>query len=190
MGYYQRSPTWHREHPFFKNISPPTLQPWLTSRGSLTHALICTCTDHFSVKVLKESWEKPTPSEQRALKLKPNSLAFVRQVHLYCGEKAWVYARTVIPKQTLQGELQKLTQLGTRPLGAILFANKHIQRGALALAKIPAKHSLHKRALLYSPKASTQIWGRRSLFYIANKPLIVSEIFLPNIHPKKQCITS
>ena len=181
MDNYLSTPTWQAKHPFFKCLAPKPLQHWLTNRDSLTHALICACPKKFSVKVLKEDWQKPTLSESQALNLKPNSLAFIRQVHLYCGDQAWVYARTVIPQKTLRGELQKLTHLGTQPLGAILFANKHIQRGNIEIAKISSKHKIHQTALMFSQNKSDQIWGRRSLFKIANNPLMVSEIFLPNI---------
>jgi len=185
MSNYLSTPTWQTKHPFFKCLAPKSLQPWLTNRDSLTHALICACPKKFSVKVLKENWQKPTLSESHALNLKPNSLAFIRQVHLYCGDQAWVYARTVIPQKTLRGELQKLTHLGTQPLGAILFANKHIQRGNIEIARISSKHKIHQTALMFSKNKSDQIWGRRSLFRIANNPLLVSEIFLPDIN--KSC---
>ena len=182
---YLSAPTWQSKHPFFKNIAPRCLQNWLMNRESLTHALICACTaqssNNFAVKVFKEDWQKPTPNESIALGLKPNSLAFVRQVHLFCGSQAWVYARTVVPDATLHGELQKLTHLGTQPLGAILFANKHIRRGTIEIAKITNQHKLHKTALMFSQQKSDAIWGRRSLFRIADKPLMVSEIFLPDL---------
>ena len=181
MNNYLSAPTWQSKHPFFKNLATRELQNWLINRGSLTHALVCACPNKFSVRVFKEDWQKPTLSESHKLGLTKNSLAFVRQVHLFCGDQAWVYARTVIPKNTLHGELQKLTHLGTQPLGAILFANKHIRRGNIEIAKISHTHKLHKTALTFSQTKSDNIWGRRSLFHIANKPLIVSEIFLPDI---------
>jgi len=164
MRKYLSTPVWQSKYPFFKRLAPIGLQRWLTNRKSLTHALICACPEKFSVKVLNEDWQKPTLSESHALGLKPNSLAFIRQFHLYCGDKAWVYARTVIPQNTLRGELQKLTHLGTQPLGAILFANKHIQRGEIEIAKISSKHKVHQTALMFSQNKSSSIWGRRSLF--------------------------
>ena len=181
MNNYLSTPTWKNKHPFFKNLAPTFLQKWLVNRESLTHALTCACPEKFSVKIFNEGWQKPSLNERKTLGLKNHSLAFVRQVHLFCGDQAWVYARTVIPENTLHGELQKLTHLGTQPLGAILFANKHILRGDIETTKISGKNKLHTAALTYSKNKTDNIWGRRSLFHIGDKPLIVSEIFLPNI---------
>ena len=185
MTNYQAPLVWRKNHPFFKNNAPQKLQNWLTGPESLTQALTCTCTEQFSVHVLQESWQKPTNNERLTLNLAPNTLAFVRQVHLLCGSQPWVYARTVIPQETLKGELQKLTQLGTQPLGAILFNNKLIHRSDIELTKIKTTHKTHQAALTHSPPSTEQVWGRRSLFHIANKPLIVNEIFLPAIQTKK-----
>lgn len=185
MANYQAPLVWRKNHPFFKNNAPQKLQNWLTGPESLTQALTCTCTERFSVQVLQEGWQKPTINESRTLNLAPNTLAFVRQVHLLCGSQPWVYARTVIPQKTLKGELQKLTHLGTQPLGAILFSHQLIHRSDIELTKIKATHKTHGTAMTYSPQTRKAIWGRRSLFYVANKPLIVNEIFLPEIKKKK-----
>ncbi|HFE38971.1 MAG TPA: chorismate lyase, partial [Gammaproteobacteria bacterium] len=93
-------------------------------------------------------------------------------------------ARSVIPDHTLHGELQKLTRLGSKPLGAVLFANKHINRGAIEIGRVSRGHQLHRTALMFSPEKPRQVWGRRSLFYITRHPLLVNEFFLPQIQPK------
>jgi len=184
MSNFHPTSTWRSKHPYFKNLAPKPLQHWLTDRESLTKAIIQTCPQKFSVRVLDESWQQPTYNEARKLQMKPNTLAYVRQVHLFCGDTAWVYARTVIPQPSLRGELQKLTKLGTQPLAAVLFANKHVQRGELETTQLSKQHASYKTALTFSKKSAELIWGRRSLFFVANNPLMVSEIFLPEI-PKK-----
>jgi len=183
---YKKEPNWNEGRSFFKNSAPKEIQNWLINRDSLTSLLTCACKkqqNKFSVKVISEAWEKPLLSESQLLSLKTNELSFVRQVHLYCGNMPWVYARTIIPRTTLHGELQKLTSLGTQPLGAILFANRHISRETIEIANLTKKHTMFGIATS-ACKTSMQtdnIWGRRSIFKISEKPLLVSEFFLPDL---------
>ncbi|MDH3326253.1 MAG: chorismate lyase [Gammaproteobacteria bacterium] len=181
---YKQEPNWREGRSLFKNSAPKELRNWLIDRNSLTRLLTCACNKQqgvFSVKIFHEAWEKPQLSESRLLRMQNNELGFVRQVHLYCGDTPWVYARTVIPRLTLHGELQKLTKLGTQPLGAVLFANRHISREAIEVAKLTNKHTMFDAATINSASSTKEIWGRRSVFKISTKPLLVSEIFLPEL---------
>lgn len=189
---YKFEPTWNKGQSFFKNAAPKKLQNWLIDRNSLTRLLTCACLkqqEKFRVDVFHEAWEKPLLSESKLLGMRSNELAFVRQVHLYCGDTPWVYARTIIPGSTLHGELQKLTNLGSQPLGAVLFANKHISRDTIQIAKLTRTHTIFSTAIMHNPLVVTSaptsavknIWGRRSVFRVAGKPLLVSEFFLPDL---------
>ena len=181
---YKKEPCWVESRSFFITSTPKELQSWLVDKGSLTRRLICACNElkkEFRVEVFHQKWQKPLPGEAKLLNMQQNELGFVRQVHLYCGDTPWVYAKTVIPRSTLHGELQKLTKLGTQPLGAILFANKHIKRDAIQITKITPNNSMFENAASKSKVSPSSIWGRRSIFKIAEKPLLVSEIFLPDL---------
>lgn len=105
--------------------------------------------------------------------------AVIRQVHLLCGNRPWIYARTIIPATSMRGKLQRLAHLGTRPLGAMLFADPGMQRGVVELANITSREALFRDATCHMHEQPGDIWGRRSVFRIAHKPLLVSEIFLP-----------
>ena len=95
-----------------------------------------------------------------------------------CGATPWVYARTVIPVQTLRGPQRRLAHLGSKPLGAALFADPNLGRGAVEVACLAAGEKLFARAV--GEGISTEvIWGRRSLFWLGGSPLLVSEFFLP-----------
>ena len=173
-------PVWRLAKPFFTHQVPKNLKSWLLDRGSLTQRLQSQC-DAFRVQVFDQYWAKPTFSEQKLLNLPHAELCFIREVHLFCDDEPAVFARTVIPQDTLRGELQKLTQLGTQPLGAVLFANHQIQRGVLQSCCVKSHHEIYQQALCHSHFFDKQIWGRRSPFYLDNKPLLVSEFFLPVI---------
>ena len=105
--------------------------------------------------------------------------ALIRQVHLLCGDHPWVYARTIIPATSMRGRLRRLAHLGTRPLGAMLFADPGMQRGPVELANIGPGEPLFTDATRHMQQQPADIWGRRSVFRIAHQPLLVSEIFLP-----------
>jgi len=181
---YKQEPAWQTSRFFFKNSAPKNRQHWLVNKHSLTQLLTCTCLkqqDNFQVKLINETWAKPQRSEAHLLGMKPNELGFVRQVYLCCGNTPWVYARSVIPQSTLHGELQKLTKLGNQPLGAVLFANRHISRGSIEIAKLTKKHTMFDTATRQTATPTDTIWGRRSVFTIADKPLLVSELFLTDL---------
>ncbi len=122
-------------------------------------------------------------NEARRLGLRVHQRALIRQVHLVCNDQPWVFARTVIPFTTLRGPLRHLVRLGTRPLGAVLFADPHMRRDELEMACIGTDLSLFQRAITSPGEAC--VWGRRSVFYLRNRPLLVSEIFLPGIPKRK-----
>lgn len=128
-----------------------------------------------------QGWAQPQLSERHALGLRRRQLALIREVHLLCDEIPWVFARTVIPRRTLRGRERRLGLLGDRPLGAVLFADPRMQRGIVEIARLEAGNPLYHHALHGVAQAPEAIWGRRSVFSLGRKTLLVSEIFLPDV---------
>ncbi len=148
---------------------------WLFDPASLTARLKSRCASGFRVEVLSQAVQKPRLDELKVLGITTGSYALVRQVRLCCGNACWVYARTVIPVSTLKGKQRIYANLGTRPLGAMLFADRTMQREevmvtSLAGSQLPAGLGLTLDDI---------VWGRRSVFRVGGKPLLVSEYFLP-----------
>lgn len=108
-------------------------------------------------------------------------MALIRQVQLLCAGQPWVFARTVIPVRTLSGRGRRLAHLGNRPLGAMLFADSRVQRGRLQVARLTPGNAVFASAVNGLMKVPDDIWGRRSVFHYAGRPLLVSEIFLPDV---------
>jgi chorismate--pyruvate lyase len=161
-----REPTWRATHLPSSLAPPPQLWSWLRDQGSLTRRLQGRCpTGGFNVEVVSERLERPRLSEATLLGLAAGRLAWVRQVYLRCGTRRWVYARTVIPVPTLRGANAGLIRLGTRPLGGFLFSHPQVRRGELQVARTGL------------PQAGT-VYGRRSLFFLRGRSLLVSEFFL------------
>jgi chorismate--pyruvate lyase len=76
-------------------------------------------------------------------------------------------ARTVIPHSTLTGAERQLLALNNKPLGEFLFSHKNMSRNSIQIKRGRVDQNL--------------IWGRRSIFKLNNKPLLVSEYFLPSL---------
>ncbi len=162
---------------------PHPLWNWLLDPGSLTRRLQQAC-GRFRVQVYRQAWARPTPDEARALGLRTGERAWVREVHLFCDEQPCVFARTIIPAATLRGGYRRLTRLGNRSLGAVLFAERRLRRGAPEIAVMTRRQRLFAAASACSAAKPDTIWGRRSLFHLRDKPLLLSEIFL---HDMSSC---
>lgn len=140
--------------------------PWLTDDSSLTQRLMERCGGRFRVELIRQRRARPLPSEARALGLRSGSFALVREVYLCCGDARWVYARTIIPDATAMGRYRRLRRMGERPIGSFLFAQPDLLRTHLEIAQADM-----------GPAAGS--WGRRSVFHVGGRPLMVSEYFLP-----------
>ncbi len=181
FGKHANEPVWHPRNRIRNGWLSPAMQQWLLDDSSLTRRLQQNCPGRFRVEVLNQGWERPLLSEARALKIRPERRVLVRQVHLLCDDTPWVFARTVIPVTSLRGRQRRLRHLGNRPLGAFLFADPHMRRAPLEIVSIDAGQRLYHRAIAHSRHQDNTIWGRRSVFYLEERPLLVSEIFLPDL---------
>ena len=107
--------------------------------------------------------------------------SLVREVELLCGGVPWVFARTLIPARSLRGPVRRLTRLGTKPLGAVLFSDPKVERGRMQIAHLFPRHPLFSSAVARLEQVPQDIWGRRTLYYLDRRPLLVNELFLPPI---------
>lgn len=139
------------------------------------------CNGTFMVRVLSEQWQRPMFNERILLGMRDSDYGMVRQVQLLCNRQPWIFARTVIPGTTLSGTQRRLAHLGNKPLGALLFADKSVERGRLEVACITPGQAIYDIATRDLKNADKPLWGRRSIFYRDDKPLLVSEIFLPTV---------
>ncbi|MCF6283291.1 MAG: chorismate lyase [Candidatus Polarisedimenticolaceae bacterium] len=160
---------------------PAVVLEWLKDEGSLTKRLIQACPGEFRVRLLRQDWGRALYSEQQHLGIRRGEAAMVREVELCCDETPWVFARSLIPATSLRGSARRLAHLGEKPLGAMLFADRNVHRGETQIARILPRHPLFAAATGHLEQKPKELWGRRTLFYIADKPLLVNEIFLPAI---------
>jgi chorismate--pyruvate lyase len=155
---------------------PLALREWLANPGSLTARLIDKSAGKFDVMVLRQVIGRPSPNECAALGIRTSDLALIREVILRGNARPWVFARSLLPLSSLTGDLRHLRKQNNRPLGAFLFSQPHLTRSPLEVARILPEQS-------YVPPELSDLrvlWGRRSVFRLHGKPLLVSEVFLPD----------
>ncbi len=179
MATGRREPAWRPARRYLRSAAPLALWDWLLDPGSLTQRLRQRCPGRFRVALRRQGWGRPAPDERRALGMGHGERAVIREVHLLCGDMPWVFARTVIPVSTLRGAQRRLTRLGTKSLGAVLFADTSMRRGEVEVTRLQRGEPLRLRALGDAATTAATVWGRRSVFRLQARSLLVSEFFLP-----------
>lgn len=158
-------PRWLPSPQRWRQPPPAELLSWLLETGSLTQRLQGLARGRLRVRVLGEGWARPTPEERRHLRLPARELAWVREVSLGIDGEVWVQARSILPRSSLAGVGRRLTRLGNRSLGGLLFRDPALRRGDIATAALPT--------------ADGQRWARRSKLMLHGHPILVAEAFLP-----------
>lgn len=167
------------------------LKNWLLDESSLTARLKSRC-ENFHVKIIGQQQQLCSVAEASDF-INAGEPILVREVILYCDNVPQVFARSLLPLASLIGKEQVFTQLGEKPLGQVLFNNPSLQRIGLELSLFPEDSSVAKLATTLAAQHATDsalvdrskvykelLWGRRSIFMLDNKPLMVAEVFLPN----------
>jgi chorismate--pyruvate lyase len=179
--HWRAEPLWRPAHRLNRSGIPEKYLPWLLDPSSLTERIIARCPKSFRVQLIDQRLARPMRNEALALGIRFGTRAVIRRVQLLCGETPWVAARTVIPPRTLTGKFRRFRHLGSRSLGAVLFADPSMKRGAVEIARLTPADPLYHQAARDLRAKPEQIWGRRSLFRLGGKPLLVCEFFLPDI---------
>ncbi len=139
---------------------------WVSDAGSLTKRLKFASSNNFSVKLNEERWQTNLPVAVRALfgPVDRSHKFWSRKVTLLGYDTPWVKAHTLIPEHSLLSPLKQVMELNTQPLGEYLFNHPDLVRCAMDVTPL-----------------SGDTWGRRSLFYLFGKPILVAEFFLPSL---------
>lgn len=164
-------------HPF---RAPRALHGWLSDRGSLTRRLKKRHAD-FRVSPVARGFAAPFFDEARALDLASKTHAYVRDVLLMGGGHIRVFAHSVLPRDSLRGGWCGITRLGTKPLGEALFTDPRVRRLGLTMRRLDARHPLYRTAKRHTGLTVPHLWARRSVFCLNGHPLLVTEVFLPEI---------
>jgi urease accessory protein len=174
---------------------PPARRRWLRIGGSLTARLATAGAGPVSVHPVRQE-----PDHAYADELPPlggQRRVMARTVVLMVGGRPCVVARSVTPQWPAAGPWRALAGLGHRPLADLLFTRRPVARGPLEYARLRPQDPLHRelrqalaRAAVPDGAASTvmppglgRLWARRSVFRRLGVPLLVTEVFLPDLPP-------
>ena len=159
-----------------KHTCSDKIQSWLYDHNSLTLKLE-SLSDQFSVQVKQQI--KVQPNQQLSGYFKNENAILVREVLLYSGNTPVIFAQTEMPVSTLTDDQIRLSDIGDSSLGKILFQDPSMLRGQIEVTSFNANSPLHEFCQSIDQATQNTLWARRSLFYLNNKPLLVSELFLP-----------
>ena len=95
-----------QEEPYDKR-----LHDLLFQNGSLSRSIEKICNGTFNIELKNESWSIPMSDENDLLSLIDNEITFIRKSWLKCNDKRLVYARTIIPRVTYEGESKNFMKL-------------------------------------------------------------------------------
>ena len=158
---------------------PEGVTHWLLDEGSLTQRLQCCGGGQFSVLLLSQRWARPSPDEREIMQMRDREVAQVRQTLLRVNGQPWVFARSIIPRESLRGVNRRLCHLGNRSLGSWLFQAPDLRRSHFQVAHIDP----HSKLVPGELQQGASLWGRRSRFEVGSAALLVSEVFLPAFRP-------
>lgn len=139
---------------------------WLMHPGSLTQMLKLASDGDFAVQVVAEGKQQLGNAALRGEfgPLAPNHGFWSRKVVLKGNGQPWVQAHTLLPAHSQLSPLVEVMSLGSKPLGEFLFNHPRLTRSHL--------HVTQTRA---------GAWGRKSLFFLYRKPIMVAEFFLTEL---------
>lgn len=145
---------------FPKQLSAAWLD-WLLLEDSMTRRFEQYCSN-VSVRIVREEFVHQDECQPEVDLLPRSELYWLREIILCGDDEPWLLGRTVIPESTLNGAELALQQLGNTPLGRYLFSSSSLTRDYIQIGR------------------SEALWGRRSRLRLSGKPLLLTELFLPN----------
>lgn len=160
---------------------PEKWRDWLLHPGSFMQRLEQFGVQGSHVDVLRQNWVAPLQDEQDSLQLEANTEVLVREVLIHQQQKYWMFARTVFPRGVLAVERQ-LENLGSRSLGSVLFSDPTMRRSAFEVASVLSGSSWCQAVKPYIGHSEQTIWARRSTFFLREQPLLLTELFLPDVY--------
>jgi chorismate--pyruvate lyase len=146
------------------------MSEWLTKPYVLGKALE-QAHGKIEVQVLSESFDQHPFNHELALLPNINQAApfFVRETYLKSSEKILTYGRVVIPDITFEHNKSKFLELKNKSIATILYSHPNYTRG-------PFEYTV-------TEQGGGPLWGRRSVFWLADDPLIVTEIHMTDLGP-------
>ncbi|MCX7102782.1 MAG: chorismate lyase [Methylobacter sp.] len=176
---FKREPLWRENRSGVRHTLPENVQSWTYEPGSLTQRLRDYYGDAIGVKILFHQWNTPFLSERRLLGLHENKYSLIREVLLHADGKPLILAITIIPAKTIKVAKSNLAHLGSRPLGEVIFSYPKLERIEMDVTLI--NPPTWNQCAIDKANITQAICGRRTVYAIAQRQMLVSEFFLPEV---------
>ena len=179
---------WHeaQHYPALMRIS--RARDWLCYTDSLTLLLAHTTQQQAQLLIAHEDDGFPQAEECLILQQPEDKIARIREGGWYHLGVLWISTRVVIPQPTLEAAGDLLRHLDQRSIGtALLFHNPKVIVGRLEFRPIVVQNATDPTLVSTTHHQSDTLWARRRLFDIEGNPLLIQEIFLPEIFEQAPC---
>ena len=142
-------------------VTNELIRSWLIENGPITKRI--SAKENFTLNLIRDEIDEVDEIDKKYLGNIIGDIK-IREVILLGDKVPKVYAKSLIPVQTIEKGFSKLGSLGSKPLGDILFE----------------KDIFNKIDVVYSTFTNEldTFWGRKTKYTVKNLPFSVMEIFL------------
>ena len=163
---------------------PREVRDWIALGTSMTARVGQTAGTAIDVDVLRQDRAPLFEDERGFFADTDTAMGIVREVCLKSGELPLLVARTVFTSRALE-EHPTIRKLGNHALGSLLFADGPPRWTAREFVRLAPDAPLWPLVRQCHDGSAGAYWARRTLFELFDAPLLVTEIFLPEllVHP-------
>ena len=153
--------SWITYREMLDQVTNNSIKSWLIENGPITKRI--SAKEDFELNLIRDEIDKVDEMDKKYLGNEVGDIK-VREVVLLGNKIPKVYAKSLIPVDTIEKGFSKLGSLGAKPLGDILFE----------------KDIFNKTDTIYSTFSDEVniFWGRKTKYLVKNLPFSVMEIFL------------
>lgn len=151
------------------------MQGWLTYQGLLSTRMRELFGKGFALRVRQE-WDIDSDANVSTRLGCADGPFRVREIEIWNGKQRAMFAQSYFPSFTL-GQQPWLSKLGDASLGERLAVVPGVTRGPLEFKRLVTGDPLSRAA----NTAASVVWARRSVFSVDGAPLLVTEVFLPEL---------
>ena len=169
---------WQKKNELDTSALSKSEKSWLMDTYVLTQSLNSLEDATCRLDVLDERLDVLSTDERSAFMKNSAKEAWVRQIYHLVEGTPVIYARTVVPTPTFNRFKADFLALKSQPIGVtLLYDRPEVTRSCFTYRQIKAHEPIYQNAFLTADNLQ-HLWARRSLFYINELPLLISEVFM------------
>jgi chorismate--pyruvate lyase len=153
--------SWENFETVESKISNNDICSWLLENGPITKRI--KQNGAFRLHLIQDEFSSINQNDKDFIECTSNEIK-LREVLLYCDDSPVVFAQTIIPAEAISKGLKDLGNLGSKPLGDILFEEDIFTKDKVFYALFERNSSLY--------------WGRKAKYIVKGYKFSVMEVFL------------